>query len=73
MIEKRSRCKRKLAAAPFCFGENGSVHELCLLQSSQDERDEDELGDDAGHSGEQRTRQEGREAVSYTHLTLPTT
>ncbi len=37
------------------------VHELCFLQSGDDEGDEHQLCDDARHSGEERTGQEGRE------------
>ena len=38
-----------------------SVDDLCFLQSGQDQRDEDQLGDDARHGGEQGTGQKRAE------------
>ena len=62
MIEQRGApAAIWLAGAPLFASGNGSVDEVCLLQGGQDERDEDELGDDAGDGGEQRTGQERRE------------
>ena len=50
MIEQRGApAAIWLAGAPLFASGNGSVDdEVCLLQGGQDERDEDELGDDAG-------------------------
>lgn len=72
MIEQRGApAAIWLAGAPLFASGNGSVDEVCLLQGGQDERDEDELGDDAGDGGEQRTGQERREREGRAGQTRP--